>query len=53
MKPQNKEELLDMINKLPDDFEWFSTKEDANNCINVKIFTENKDSAFYDWYFGL
>lgn len=48
-----KVELLKYIESLPDDLGCHMIKEDENNCIDIKIFTEKKSKEFYDWYFGM
>jgi len=48
-----KPELIKYIESLPDDLGVSMTKEDENNCIDIKIFTEKKSKEFYDWYFGM
>ena len=48
-----KPELIKYIELLPDDLGSYITKEDENNCIDIKIFTEKKSKEFYDWYFGM
>lgn len=48
-----KTDLIKYIESLPNDSSVSMTKEDENNCIDIKIFTEKKSREFYDWYFGM
>ena len=41
-----KPELIKYIESLPDDLGQNRTKEDENNCIDIKIFTEKKSKQF-------
>lgn len=49
----NKENLIQLIKELPDEIQIYRTEKDNYGCIDVKIFTEQKDKEFFDWYFGM
>lgn len=48
----NKEKLLEFINTLPDDLEWFDGDSSGHyGEIDIRIFKEPQDEEFYSWYF--
>lgn len=48
-----KQELLHLIAKMPDDIDVFVDVDGYYGEVDIRIFTESKDSDFYDWYFGV
>lgn len=51
-----KQELINLITKLPDDIDVFNYTNDfevANKMIDIRISLEPKRKEFYDIYFGM
>ena len=51
-----KQELIDLIKKLPDDIEVFnytSALDDDCKMMDIRISLEPREKEFYDWYFGM
>lgn len=52
----SKQELINLIQKLPNDIEVFNytnTSDDENKIMDIRISLEPRDKEFYDWYFGM
>ena len=49
----NKQELIELIQSLPDGIEVFVAKEGQFDDLDIRIFKVPKEKKFYDWYFGM
>ena len=49
----SKQKLIDFINSLPDNLDYFKTEENNLDYIDLKIFTKPKSKEFYKEYFGI
>ena len=49
----SKQELIELIQSLPEDIDIFVAKEGQFDDLDIRIFKAPKEKRFYDWYFGM
>ena len=47
-----KQELIELIQELPDDLQAFGGEQGQYDDRDITIFTKPKDKEFLEWYFG-
>ena len=49
----NKDKLIEFINTLPDNLDYFTCRKNDDGILDIKIFETSKGEEYYSKYFGL